>query len=57
VETELGIKRGKGGAYVDFDAVPGEFTVVKNPVTGAREFVFRGRVDLTGRKPVFKINR
>jgi len=57
VEKDLGIKKGKGGAYVEFDARPSEFDVVENPKTGARELVFRGNVDLTGRNATFQVNR
>jgi hypothetical protein len=57
VEKALGIDPGKGNAYVDFDAMNGEYTEVYNPTTQAREFVFKGTVDLTNRNPSFKVNR
>ena len=42
---------------VEFDASPTEFNVIKSPVTGATERVFKGDVDLTNRNPAFKKNR
>jgi hypothetical protein len=57
VEKTLGILRGKGNAFVDFDAIPGEFEIRVNALTGAREFVFRGDVDLTHRQAHFVRNR
>lgn len=57
VEEKLGIKRGRGNNMVEFDADPSEFSVIKNPTTGATERVFKGDVDLTGRNPTFKKNR
>lgn len=57
VEQQLRIKRGRGNNMVEFDANPSEFSVVKNPVTGATERVFKGSVDLTNRNPTFKKNR
>ena len=56
-ETALGISRGRGNACVDFDAIPGEFESRINALTGAREFVFRGDIDLTHRQPHFSRNR
>lgn len=40
VEEELGIKRGRGNHYVEFDAYPGEFKEVRNHLTKAIEYVF-----------------
>lgn len=57
VEEKYGIKPGKGGAYVEFDAMPSEFKIVKNKDTGATEWVFEGDVDLTDRNPKFEVNR
>jgi len=57
VEKALGISRGRGNAFVDFDAVPGEFEIRVNALTGAREFVFRGDIDLTHRQAHFSRNR
>jgi hypothetical protein len=57
VEEALGIKRGRGNNYVEFDAKPGEFETVKNSKTGATETVFDGDVDLTGRNATFHKNR
>ncbi len=57
VENELGIKRGRGSHYVEFDAYPGEFKEVYNYLTKAIEYVFKGDVNLAGRKPRFYENR
>ena len=57
VEKGLGISRGRGNAVVEFNAVPGEFEVCMNALTGAREFVFEGNVDLTNRSAHFARNR
>ena len=57
VEKALGISRGRGNAFVDFDAILGEFEIRVNTLTGAREFVFRGDIDLTHRQPHFSRNR
>jgi HYD1 signature containing ADP-ribosyltransferase len=57
VENELGIKRGRGCYYVEFDAYPGEFKEVHNYLTKAIEYVFKGDVDLAGRNPKFYENR
>jgi hypothetical protein len=56
-EQQLGIRRGRGNNYVEFDAKPGEYTTVKNPETGATEKVFQGDVDLTDRDPTYNKNR
>src|SRR5437660_717608 len=37
VEKALGISRGRGNAFVDFAAVPGEFEIRVNALTGAQE--------------------
>lgn len=57
IEKQLGINRGKAGNYVEFNAHPSEFKVIKNSVTGATERVFKGNVDLTGRDASFHKNR
>ena len=57
VEKALGISRGRGNACVDFEAVPGEFEIRVNALTGAREFVFQGDIDLTHRQAHFSRNR
>lgn len=57
VEKALGISRGRGNAVVDFDAVPGEFEIRVNTLTGAREFVFQGDIDLIHRQAHFSRNR
>ena len=51
VERTLGLRPGRGRNYVEFNASPDEFEIVTNPGTGAREFRFRGDVDLTERNP------
>lgn len=45
------LKRGKGNAYIEFDAQPEELSEQMNPLTGAIEFFLRGDVDLLGRNP------
>ncbi len=57
MEEALGIGRGRGNHYAEFDAKTSEFSVVKNPTTGATERVFKGDVDLSGRNPTFHKNR
>jgi hypothetical protein len=57
VEEALGIKRGRGNNYVEFDAKSGEFQTVKNARTGATETVFDGDLDLAGRNATFHTNR
>ena len=57
VEKALRISRGRENACVDFDAVPEEFERRVNTLTGAREFVFRGDIDLTHRQAHFSRNR
>ncbi|MFT3925432.1 MAG: RHS repeat-associated core domain-containing protein [Myxococcales bacterium] len=57
VEEALGISRGRGNNYVEFDAQPGEFRVVGNARTGATELIFDGNVDLSNRNPTFNSNR
>lgn len=53
VERALGLLPGRGRNYVEFNASPGEFEIITNPSTGAREFQFRGDVVLTKRNPAF----
>ena len=57
VEKALGISRGRGNAFVDFDAIPGEFEIRVNALTGAREFVSWGDINLTHRQAHFSRNR
>jgi hypothetical protein len=45
------LKRGKGNAYVEFDADDDEVNEQTNQLTGKREFFLRGDVDLTSRSP------
>ncbi|MEM8940481.1 MAG: HYD1 signature containing ADP-ribosyltransferase family protein [Bacteroidota bacterium] len=55
-EQSLGIKRGRGSHYVEYDVNPNEVEILKNPLTGANEYNIKGNVDLTERNPVFKRN-
>ncbi len=57
IEESLGIKRGRGSNYVEFDASPNEFEIVENPLTGTTERKFKGDIDLTGRNATFHRNR
>jgi hypothetical protein len=57
VEDALGINRGRGNNYVEFNAKSGEFHTIKNPKTAATEIVFDGDLNLTGRNPTFHMNR
>src|SRR5437899_1288067 len=51
VEAKYLLKRGKGNAYVEFDALHDEVYEQTNPLTGAAEFFLRGDVDLLTRNP------
>jgi len=57
VEEELGIKKGRGNNFVDFDASTDEFKIIKNKKTSATERVFKGDINLKGRNPSFEKNR
>ncbi len=58
VERALGIRRGRGNAFIEFDASPSEFVIKQNPDTGATEYIIQGDVGLTERGPEFlMINR
>jgi hypothetical protein len=57
VEKTLGISRGRGNAFVEFDAVREEFEIRLNALTGAREFVSQGNIDRTNRNAHFSRNR
>ncbi|QTA87033.1 HYD1 signature containing ADP-ribosyltransferase family protein [Desulfonema magnum] len=57
VERQLGIRRGRGNYYVEFDASADEFEIVKNLLTGSTETVFKGDVVLRERNPEFRSNR
>lgn len=50
-EARYLLKRGKGNAYIEFDAFPEEIYEQTNPLTGALEFFLRGDVDLSTRNP------
>ena len=55
IEKFLGIGRGRGAHYVEFDACPGEFTPRKNSRNPKLiEYVHKGSLDLSGRNPTFK---
>jgi HYD1 signature containing ADP-ribosyltransferase len=48
-EARYRLKRGKGNAYVEFDANEDEIEEQKNSLTGKIEYFLRGDVDLTDR--------
>ena len=50
-EAQYLLKRGKGNAYIEFDALPDEVYEQMNHLTGATEFFLRGNVDLSTRNP------
>ena len=50
-ETKYLLKRGKGNAYVEFDALPEELHEQTNPLTGAIELFLQGDIDLSMRNP------
>jgi hypothetical protein len=45
------LKRGKGNAYIEFDALPEEVFEQTNTLTGSTELFLRGDVDLSTRNP------
>jgi len=45
------LKRGKGNAYIEFDARPEEINEQTNALTGAIELFLRGDIDLSTRNP------
>jgi hypothetical protein len=45
------LKRGKGNAYIEFDALPEEIHEQTNALTGVIELFLRGDVDLSTRNP------
>ena len=45
------LKRGKGNAYIEFDALPEEIYEQTNALTGVSELFLRGNVDLSTRNP------
>ncbi len=57
VESQLGIKRGHGNAYVEYDAMVDDILVEVNPRTGVVEFNIRGDVDLSDANATFHSNR
>lgn len=48
-EARYGLKRGKGNAYVEFEASDGEILSQTNARTGRTEYYLRGDVDLADR--------
>jgi len=50
-ETAYLLKRGKGNAYIEFDASPEEVHEQTNPLTGTIELFLLGVVDLSTRHP------
>jgi len=54
IEESLGILRGRGREYIEFDASIDEISIIVNKKTGATEYVLKGNVSLKGRKPVFR---
>jgi hypothetical protein len=50
-ETKYLLKRGKGNAYVESDALPEEVHEQMNSLTGATELFLLGDVDLSRRNP------
>lgn len=56
-ERSLGIKRGRGNAYVDFFVTLDEVTIETNALTQTIEYKIKGDVDLTARQPSFHYNR
>lgn len=50
-EDRYKIKRGKGNAYVEFEADASEVDEQVNPLTGRRDYLLRGDVDLKNRDP------
>ena len=57
IEAELGIKKGRGNAYIDFDACRPEVLSQLNPSMGRTELYIPGNVNLNGRDPTFNLNR
>jgi hypothetical protein len=50
-EAKYLLKRGKGNAYIEFDASTHEIHEQINPLTGVTELFLLGEVDLSGRNP------
>ena len=50
-EAKYLLKRGKGNAYIEFDALPDEVSEQTNSLTGSAELFLRGDVDLPTRHP------
>ena len=50
-EDRYKLKRGKGNAYIEFDADESEVHEQVNPLTGRKEYFLRGDVNLADRDP------
>jgi hypothetical protein len=50
-ETTYLLKRGKGNAYIEFEAFPEEIHAQTNSLTGTNELFLLGDVDLSTRHP------
>jgi len=50
-EDRYKLKRGKGNAYVEFEADESEVVEQVNSLTGRKEYFLRGDVDLKKREP------
>ncbi len=50
-EARYRLKRGKGNAYIEFNAEEGEVEEQMNALTGKAEYFLRGDVDLKDRDP------
>jgi hypothetical protein len=50
-EAQYPLKRGRGNAYIEFDALPDEVYEQTNHLTGVTEFFLRGNVVLSTRNP------
>jgi RHS repeat-associated protein len=55
-EAKYGIQRGRGNAYVEFDAKPGEFEPRWNSIMSVEEWTHTGDVNLQDRNPAFLRN-
>jgi hypothetical protein len=50
-EAKYLLKRGKGNAYLEFNALLEEICEQTNPLTGAFELFLQGDIDLSARDP------
>lgn len=56
LESDYGVKRGRGSNYVEFDTCPGEFESKFNKDLQINELVHRGPIQLRGRNATFNRN-